>query len=241
MLARFIHDEYVGPDEADIRGLFRSIGITKEQPFAPDSRTRAILDKAAATAFKMSHALVTGEIPPGGKIYADMQWINCYLAKDPEFKINGAIDQDQRTVYFTFAFAISAAQAMDVVGKGAKYLTAFRDADGDYLSGNTRYRLHVPPQVPVNNYWSVTLYDVATASGLDNGQRFPSISTFDKPITNADGSTDFYFGPTAPQSHEENWLRTVPGKGYFVIFRLYGPTQPYFDQTWKLSDLEKAQ
>lgn len=63
-----------------------------------------------------------------------------------------------------------------------------------------------------------------------DGQPFPSISSFDKPVANPDGSTDIYFEPSAPQGHEKNWLRTIPGKGYFVICRLYGPTQPYFDQ-----------
>jgi hypothetical protein len=92
----------------------------------------------------------------------------------------------------------------------------------------------------VNNFWSVTVYDVQTSSGLDNGQPFPSISSSDKPVENVDGSTDIYFGPSAPKGHEKNWLRTVPGKGYFVIVRLYGPTQPYFDKTWKLPDIERV-
>jgi hypothetical protein len=43
------------------------------------------------------------------------------------------------------------------------------------------------------------------------------------------------------QGQGKNWLRTVLGKGLFVILRLYGPTQPFFDQTWKPSDLDKAQ
>jgi len=242
MLARFIQHEYVDPSESDIRGLLRSIGITKERAFTPDARTRAILDKAAATGFKMNRVLAADWIArqPGGKIYEDRQWINCYLAKDPEFKVNGAIDLDQRAVYFFAGFAISAAQALDVVGKGAKYPTTNRDADGEYLSGGASYRMGVPPHVPVNNFWSVMVYDVETSSGLDNGQPFPSISTFDKPVINPDGSTDIYFGPSAPKGHEKNWLRTVPGKGYFVMFRLYGPTQPYYDQTWKLPDLEKV-
>ena len=79
-----------------------------------------------------------------------------------------------------------------------------------------------------------------TGSGLENGQPLPSISTFDKPTTNLDGSTDFYFSPTAPKGNEKNWLRTVPGKGYLVIFRLYGLLQPFYDRTWKLSDMEKV-
>lgn len=243
MLARFIRHEYVGPTELDMRGMLHSIGITRDEPLAPDARTRVILEKAAATGLKMSGVLGADwiERQPGVKIYADRHWINVFTAKDPEFKIDGAIDLDMRVVMFAAAYSTSPAMVLDLVGAGAKYPTTYRDANGDYLSGGTSYRLRVPAHVPVNNFWSVTVYDAETASGLDNGQPFPSISSFDKPVANPDGSTDIYFGPSAPQGHERNWLRTVPGKGYFVIVRLYGPTRPYFDKTWKLPDIEKVE
>ena len=55
---------------------------------------------------------------------------------------------------------------------------------------------------------------------------------------NPDGSVDLYFGPKAPEGKEANWIETVPGKGWFTAFRLYGPLQPWFDQTWKLNNIE---
>ena len=48
------------------------------------------------------------------------------------------------------------------------------------------------------------------------------------------------FGPDAPTGHEKNWLKTVAGKGFFVILRLYGPAKEFFNQTWKPSDVEKV-
>jgi hypothetical protein len=63
--------------------------------------------------------------------------------------------------------------------------------------------LHLPPNVRAANFWSVTLYDALTASGLDNGQPFPSLNSMDKPTQNADGSFDIYFGPTAPAGKEK--------------------------------------
>ena len=85
----------------------------------------------------------------------------------------------------------------------------------------------------------MTVYDAVTASGLDNGQPFPSINQMDKPVANADGSTDIYFGPRTP-GEGKNWLATVPGKGFFVCLRLYGPTQSFYDQSWKPGDVEKV-
>ena len=63
---------------------------------------------------------------------------------------------------------------------------------------------------------------------------------FDVAAQNADGSTDLYFGPQAPAGKQGNWLATVPGEGYFVILRLYGPTKASFDKSWKPGDIEEV-
>ncbi len=83
------------------------------------------------------------------------------------------------------------------------------------------------------------MYDANTASGLDNGQPFPSLNMMDKPAKNPDESIDIYFVPKAPAGKEKNWLATVEGKGYFVIFRLYSPKKEFFDKTWKPDDIKK--
>jgi hypothetical protein len=100
--------------------------------------------------------------------------------------------------------------------------------------------MHLPPGIPAKIFWSVTAYDAETASGLDNGQPFPSLNQMDRPIANDDGSVDVYFGPKSP-GEGKNWVATVSGKGFFVILRLYGPTKAFFAQTWKPGDLEKVE
>ena len=60
----------------------------------------------------------------------------------------------------------------------------------------------------------------------------------DKPAQNADGGTDIYVAPKAPPGREANWLATVPGRGFFAILRLYGPTEAALDRTWKAGDFE---
>jgi Protein of unknown function (DUF1214) len=118
--------------------------------------------------------------------------------------------------------------------------TARKDANGEPLSGGSNYRLNLPPNIPAANFWSVTLYEAENASGLANGQPFPSLGSRDKPVQNADGSTDLYFGSKAPQGKEANWLATVPGRGYFAILRLYGPTEAAIDKSWKPGDIERV-
>jgi hypothetical protein len=63
-------------------------------------------------------------------------------------------------------------------------------------------------------------------------------ASYDELESNADGSFDMYFGPTAPSGHESNWVETVPGRGFYLMFCLYSPTAPLFDGTWSLPDAE---
>jgi hypothetical protein len=127
-----------------------------------------------------------------------------------------------------------------IPGKGAMYMLGFTDSEGENLSGGSNYRLKLPPNIPAANFWSVTLYEAENASGLANGRPFPSLGSRDKPVQNADGSTDLYLGLKAPEGKFGNWLATIPGKGYFAILRLYGPTEAAIDRSWKPGDIEKA-
>jgi hypothetical protein len=119
-------------------------------------------------------------------------------------------------------------------------MVAFTDSKGVPLSGGANYRLKLPANIPAANFWSLTLYEAENASGLANGQPFPSLGSRDKPAQNANGSTDLYLGPKAPAGQEGNWLATVPGKGYFAILRLYSPTEAAIDKSWKPGDIEKV-
>jgi hypothetical protein len=127
-----------------------------------------------------------------------------------------------------------------MVGIGSQYATATTDSQGKALDGSKTYKIHLPPNVPAKDFWSFTLYDNQTRSMLQTDQRYPSVGSTDKGIVNnPDGSVDIWFGPTLPQGvNPSNWAQTVPGKGWNVIFRLYGPLEPWFDKTWKPGEFE---
>jgi len=141
---------------------------------------------------------------------------------------------------FTDYYSISPGMVSKTSGKGAMYVIGFTDSDGASLEGDSNYRLNLPANIPAANFWSVTLYEAENASGLANGQPLPSLGSRDNPAQNADGSTDLYLGPKAPAGKEGNWLATVPGKGYFAILRLYGPTEAAINKSWKPGDFEKV-
>jgi hypothetical protein len=242
MLARFIDHEYVDSTEMDMRGMLATLGIIKGKLFEPRQRLQELLERAALTAFKMSKAMVSlgTMLLPGGVLWDDRQYINAFMGGDPFFMGDSYLNLDNRIAYFTNAYSLSPAMAMDFVGMGAKYPVAVRDADGELLLGSRSYRLRLPPDVPAKLFWSATVYDAEHAAGLDNGQPLPSINSMDAPQANPDGSTDIHFGPDRPED-AANWLRTVPSRGFFVILRLYGPDRPYFDETWRPGDLTKIE
>ncbi|MBN9139033.1 MAG: DUF1254 domain-containing protein [Phyllobacterium sp.] len=239
MLSRFIDHEYVDRSDFEMRGMAASIGIVKGKTFAPDAKTRKLLDDAARTASRMGHtfAYAPSAVVENNTYYGDRQWLNPF-PDNAEFVGDSFRQIDVRTGFFTYAYSTSPGMAINMENVGAKYPAAYRDANGQFLSGDASYKLTLPANIPAKIFWSVTVYDPITGSGLDNGQPFPSLNTMDKPVTNADGSTDIYFGPKSP-GKGKNWIATIPGKGWFTLLRLYGPTKAFFDKSWKPGDITK--
>jgi hypothetical protein len=184
------------------------------------------------------------------RVYEDRKWlnpVNNLTARWPNtpidlnFAAHGGDyrELDARAWFFTDYFSISPGMVSMTPGKGAFYMIAFEDADGDPLIGDQSYKVNLPADIPAELFWSVTLYEAENASGLDNGQPFPSLGKLNKPEQNQDGSTDLYIGPKAPKGKERNWLATAPGRGFFAILRLYAPAQAAIDGSWKPGDIEK--
>jgi hypothetical protein len=239
-LADFINNEAVDEEDWSMRGLMASLGIEKGKPFKPDARMKEILSAGAEVGMKMCHALRFGEKLKNTKYWPNRQWNNVLNVPNVDFTRGTYTDVDAKVGMFIIGYSISPAMVLNMVGKGSKYPFAYRDADGDFLLGSRSYKLHIPANVPAANFWSITLYDASNASGLKNDQPFPSIGSLDKLQYKDDGSLDLYFGPQRPEGvPESNWRRTVPGKGWFVLFRLYSPTKPFFDGSWRPGDFEK--
>jgi len=255
-LKQLVDSEGANLADSDGFGMLASIGIIKGKPFNPDAKTKAILDRAAKTAYKMSRVIGFEDKTSGLDlhVYSDRTcWLNPFADGTPSNpggvknmvwqNVAGAypyLDHDARIWMFTDYYSLSPGMVSQIPGKGAKYMIAFNDSKGAPLSGGSNYRINLPANIPAANFWSVTLYEAENASGLANGRPFPSLGSRDKPAQNADGSTDIYLGPKAPAGKEANWNATVPGKGYFVILRLYGPTENAINKSWKPGEVEKV-
>jgi hypothetical protein len=174
----------------------QAIGIEKGRPFAPDEKTKALLQEAARLGGAVARANTFASASPGVFYYPDRKWQGIPDGMTYTFLRDGAPQINARNNVYYMAAGNSPAMMEQNVGKGSQYLWTYRDADGAFLDGAKTYRLHVLPGIPANNFWSVVVYDALSRSELQNGQQFPSISSYTKPQVNADGSVDIAFGPT---------------------------------------------
>jgi hypothetical protein len=238
-VADVVRDEPLDAVDPETRGLLASIGIRKDAPFAPDARMQAILTEAAAVGNATARALAFSTRNREAYAYPGSAWKEPWIGNDYNFSPGGILDLDARTTFFYPVFGITPAATVKMVGLSSQYVLCERDGAGTYLDGGRSYRLHLPPNVPAKDFWSATVYDPQTRSMLQTDQRFSAIGSQRPGITsNPDTSVDAYFGPEPPPEGEANWVQTIPGKGWFVMLRLYGPLEPWFDKTWRPGEIE---
>ncbi len=245
------------PEAADpeLLGLLASIGIVHGKPFEPDDRMRRILEEAVVVGNATARTVTFAARPEEGfAFYPNSQWQSAlfvggyqFLDPPPEITLDGPVAApsdgarklNSATNFFYMATGITPAMCMRLTGIGSQYIFAMRDSEGNYFDGARNYRLTLPPDIPESRFWSLLMYDNQTRSMLQTDQHLPRLGSQSGTVeANPDGSIDIYFGPTAPEGKANNWLQTVPGKGWWTILRLYNPLQPFFDKTWQPSEIQ---
>jgi hypothetical protein len=215
----------------------KSLGIEKGKTFNPDAGTMATLGRGIEAAHVLLEAKYDAGFPP---FFEGGHWTIPSLPGAIEGQSTSYADPDKyavddRGVAYSYAYV-----AIKRLGTGQYYLISIRDKDGHAFDGGKTYRLHVPPHVPVEQYWSVTAYDRETHAlikGVDRASRASVVAELQK---NDDGSVDIYFGPEAPTGKESNWVPTDQKRNFELMFRLYAPTKALFEKAWKLPDVEKV-
>jgi hypothetical protein len=240
ILARIVEHEAVREKDRVMWGLAASLGIAKDKPFAPDARMESILTEAARVGCAMAAAQSFASRSDKKLTWPDRRWEEIFQTDEVTLENPNYLEIDAKTTIYYQAMGASKSALKSIVGAGSKYSAAFTDSQGDWLDGSRNYRLTVPPNPPVKDFWSVTVYDARTRSMIDNPQGKSGRDSYQESIhKNDDGSVDLYFGPKPPAGHEDNWVQTLPGVGFFVYFRWYGPLDAYFDQSWRLPDIER--
>jgi hypothetical protein len=236
-LDRIVQTEpWLGRDRAMI-DVLRSLGIEKGKPFNPDAKTKAALETGIREARAWLEAKYDAGFPP---FYDGGRWM---FPANPEMMEAVKVDfadpdrypVDARGLTYSYAYI-----GLKRLGAGQFYLISIKDKDGNAFDGGKSYRLTVPANPPVEQYWSATAYDRATHALIRNVPRASRSSQIPEMQKNADGSVDVYFGPTAPTGKESNWVPTDPKRGFELMFRAYAPTKVFFEKAWKLPDVERV-
>jgi hypothetical protein len=258
MLNEIVQQEPATSLDPELMGPIAAIGIVKGKSFAPDARMKKILTEALAVANATSRSLVMNGRDPSWAYYPGSSWLNPLFVSGHEFETpiplvtregvkpfptTGYRQLDARTTFMYGYIGITPGMAMRVTGIGSQYLLATLDADKHYFDGAKTYKVTLPKGIPEANFWSFTVYDTMTRSMLDTPQRYPRAGSQSYPSpaaeASADGSTTVYFGPTEPDGVKRgNWIQTMPGKGWWVVLRLYSPLEPFFDKSWRPSEIE---
>jgi len=240
-LSNVLQKEPISFLDPELRGLFASIGIQKGKEFNPNPRMKKTLKEAVAVGNATARAITFKTRDPQAAVYENSNWESGFLGGDYRWlkdQGNGGRYLDARTRFFYAATVNTPAMVWKLMGKGSKYLFGILDDNGDYLDGSKNYSINIPANAPAKDFWSVVAYDPQTRSELQTGQKLPSVTSQRNPLQyNEDGSVDLYFGPKAPQGKENNWTQTVPKKGWFSLFRIYGPTEEWHNKTWKPGEI----
>ena len=223
-------------------GYFASIGIEKGKPFEPDARMKEILTEAAAVGDATARAITYRMRQKGNYFYEKSAWCSPFSGGYKFEYQPGVRNAEAFSSFFFYATGVTPAMEAKMVGQGSQYAGAFVDSKGMPLDGGKNYKLYLPPNIPIKNFWSVIVYDNQTRSMIQTDQRYPMVSSQNKELSiNPDGSVDVYFGPKVPDGRENNWVQTIPGKGWNTLLRLYGPLEPWFDKTWRPGEIEKVE
>ena len=240
---RDIHDivsvEPVREQDKIMMGFLHSLGIEKGKPFAPTAeQTRAMRQAAADAWFFIQNFYDT--IPRSHLYWPDRHYMSLMQAdanRSFTFVYDGWIDTMARAMQYGCATYLPRKLSET---PATEYMISIADKQGEPLAAGAQYRLRVPADMPVKQFWALSVYDRATFAFIYNRLDRTTLSTYDLGTMkkNADGSVDIYIGPTAPPGLEQNWIPTA-GKRPLPCMRLYGPTESFNSKAFKLDDLER--
>jgi hypothetical protein len=234
-LAKMVSEEQALPRDAEILDGLKELGIEKGKPFAPDEAIRGELESAAQEAQRQ---LIAGESREGEPFWPGSSW------RSPSpigaktgftFVTDKGLDIDARAETFFMACAPPKA-----LGKASTYLAAYADASGQPLSGGGSYRLRLPPNIPAEQFWALTVYDAETCAFIRNSPKIEVNSYHEGIAVNTDGSIDLFLGHSAPAAGAMNWVALTPGHAWFPLLRFYGPKPALLDRSWRAPDIERV-
>jgi hypothetical protein len=155
ILSRTLNEETMQPRDLQMMGMLLPLDIEKGKEFRPDATTVAMLKKAAAEAQAWLMDKATTDSTPW---WSESQWVipTPPITMQTDFKwVPDYFGVDARAIALFQYFCPTAK-----LGTGSFYFGSFHDHSGKPLEGGSNYRLHVLANVPVSQFWSITIYSL---------------------------------------------------------------------------------
>jgi hypothetical protein len=232
--------EPVKEQDKVMTGMLKSLGIERGKPFAPDDTAKTAMRQAAIDVwFYLQQWL--DNIPPSLRYWPDRHYVSLLQAdanKTFSFVYDDYIDLIPRAAeYFWCTYMPKVLSDTPAT----QYMMAMADKDGRLLEAGKLYKLDVPADMPVKQFWALTVYDRATCAFIYSNSNRTTLSSYDldNMTKNTDGSATIYVGPKPPDGLETNWIPTA-GKRPLPAMRFYGPTDAFNNKTFKLPDFVSA-
>lgn len=227
------------PSDTIMMGYLKFLGIEKGQPFNPDEKTRKAMKQAVTDAYYYMLEELFVLADTSARWWDDRHWYDA-LFHDSErmftWEHDNITNLNARAArYFVGTYYPKQLPEQPATG----YVLAYADKNGKPLEAGKTYSLTVPAEVPVKQFWSLTICDVATNAFIysESMRTSRSSTQLEEMKKNSDGGVTLYFGPDAPKGLESNWIPTA-GKRPLPVMRFYGPTKTYWNRSWKLPDVE---
>ncbi len=221
--------------------LIRDLGIQKSKGFHPNEEQQEILTAAAVKGDAIAMVNTFSKRSYKYRHWPDRQWR--YILNQTELDLMHADYYEAKEIasYTYEAFSTSKGMVAPTRNQGSKYLGVYVDGDEEWLDGSNLYEFVVPANPPAKDFWSIAIYNNKYRNLIANAEGNAIInSKMDLKIED-DGSVKVYVGPEAPTGYESNWVQSNVGEGFFAYLRLYGPTEAYYDKSWKMPDVRRVQ
>jgi hypothetical protein len=221
-------------------GMAKSLGIEHGKPeYYPDEKTLKAMDKAMVDVYSYLDSF-WDNYPESWLYWKDRHYASLMQAdanKTFSYAYDHHIDIETKAMQYMMCTFVPKKLSDS---PATQYIMAMKDADGELFIANKTYKVNVPADMPVQQFWALTVYDRATFSFIYTPSNKTTISSYDLPNMkkNDDGSVTLYVGPKAPEGLESNWIPTR-GKRPMPMFRLYGPKEEFNNKTFKMPDFEK--
>lgn len=230
--------EPVREQDKVMMGMLATLGIEPGKPYAPDETAKRAMRQAAVDVWYYMQEWFDN-YPKSELYWPDRHYISLLMTdKNRAF----TWDYKDRLDYIPRAAEYFWCTWMPKTlsdSPSTQYLMAMGDSQGNPLLAGKTYKLTVPKDMPVKQFWALTLYDRATMAFIYSSTSRTTLSSYDLGTMKKDddGSVSLYFGPTAPAGLESNWIPTS-GKRPLPAIRFYGPTEAMNKKVFKMPDVE---